>query len=351
MRRSFIVIPFAVLLLLSSSSLVYGDRGMIPIVPEVSVYEPGQKAIIAWNGTEEILILSTDVTSSEETLVLEMLPLPSNPEKIELASFESFQEVQSLIWKHMPTPTPGEFGKEGVRDVEVVFHEKIGAHDITVVRASDTSEIVEWMRKFLGENDVDQEFSLGNFEFVVRDYMARGFRFYVLDLIEVSPEQNSVEPILYKFETSFLYYPVEITSPLGGETKITLFLLTDGVIEDDYHSFRKANYQTPEGLETIEFKLSKGELSKIDLRIKEMFQGDVWLTALSYEGSLNALTRDLKISEEAITPARDIINVEVVMPFNLAILLVTTGMMCTLVGVVSMFLIMRSKWRTKTHKK
>ncbi|MEM3666844.1 MAG: hypothetical protein QW222_07180 [Candidatus Bathyarchaeia archaeon] len=39
---------------------------MIPIQPQVSVYEPGQKAIIAWNGTEEILILSTDVTANGE---------------------------------------------------------------------------------------------------------------------------------------------------------------------------------------------------------------------------------------------------------------------------------------------
>ena len=336
------MIPFAVLLLLLTSSMVYGDRGMIPIVPEVSVYEPGQKAIIAWNGKEEILILSTDVASSKETVVLEVLPLPSNPEKIEAASFESFEEVQRLIWRHMPPP-PDVLGKEGVRGVEVVFHEKIGAHDITVVKASDVSELVEWMGNFLVENGLDEEVSLRNFEFVLKDYMARGFRFYVLDLILVSPEQNSVEPILYKFDTSFLYYPLKITSPLEGETTITLFLLTEDVIEDDYYPFRKAHYQTPEEREAIEFKLSNGELSKIDLRIGELFQGDAWLTILLYEGKLDGLTRDLTISEGTTTPPRPIINIEVVVPFDLVILCMVMGMICTLVGVVATFLLMHSK--------
>lgn len=70
---------------------VYADRGMIPVDPEVSVYEPGQKAILAWNGHEEVMILSTDVTSSKETLVVEILPLPSKP-TVEAASFQSFEE-------------------------------------------------------------------------------------------------------------------------------------------------------------------------------------------------------------------------------------------------------------------
>jgi len=80
--------------------LVDADRGMIPVSPEVSVYEPGQKAIVAWNGAEEILILSTGVSASGETLVVELIPLPSKPQ-VEAASFTSFEEVQSLIWREV----------------------------------------------------------------------------------------------------------------------------------------------------------------------------------------------------------------------------------------------------------
>jgi hypothetical protein len=36
---------------------VVADRGMISAHPDVSVYEPWQKAILAWNGREEVMRL------------------------------------------------------------------------------------------------------------------------------------------------------------------------------------------------------------------------------------------------------------------------------------------------------
>jgi len=35
--------------------------------------------VIAWNGKEEILILSTDLHASQETKVLEVIPMPGEP--------------------------------------------------------------------------------------------------------------------------------------------------------------------------------------------------------------------------------------------------------------------------------
>ncbi len=146
---------FAFLFLVSMSiSSVFADRGMIPVNPEVSVYEPGQNAILAWNGHEEIMILSTDVSSSQQTIVLEILPLPSKP-TIAAGSFQSFQRIQSLIWNEGLNLFMYD-DKSEVRSgsVEVVFHEEIGAHNITVVKASDTAELSSWMDDFLEENEI-----------------------------------------------------------------------------------------------------------------------------------------------------------------------------------------------------
>ncbi len=95
-------LSFALLfaLFLPSISAGLADRGLVHVEPGVSIYEPGQKAIIAWNGQEEILILSTDVSATGETLVLEIMPLPSNPKKIEKASFESFVTIQTILDAH-----------------------------------------------------------------------------------------------------------------------------------------------------------------------------------------------------------------------------------------------------------
>jgi hypothetical protein len=348
MRRAFTFefLVFIVIFLLFTSAVAYADRGMIPIQPEVSIYEPGQKAIIAWDGKEEILILSTDVLSNGESLVVELLPLPSNPSRVELASFKSFEEISKIIW-NAGVKTYGERSLQVEDGVEMVFHEKIGAHDITIVKADDSSQLVSWMTSFLRSSNITQSVSLQNFEPVVEDYMARGFRYYVLDLITVSPEQKSVEPVLYWFNASFLYYPLEITSPVNGNTKITLFLFTKGTIQDEYYPLRMAGYQTPDGWKPIKSWLSNGELSKIDLRIGELLKDGAWMSALRYNGSLSALTDDLMITEEAVTPTNSA-NVHLETIIALSVIL---GATCTLAGVAITFLITRSKQRIETQRK
>ena len=62
------------------------DKGVIPFGNYI-VEEPGQKAIIGWNGSVEVLILSNDLLGEIESYsgfkgkiqVLEILPLPSLP--------------------------------------------------------------------------------------------------------------------------------------------------------------------------------------------------------------------------------------------------------------------------------
>jgi hypothetical protein len=292
---------------LPSVSFGLADRGLVPVGPSVSIYEPGQKAIVAWNGQEEILILSTDVNATNETWVLEIMPLPSNPKKIEKASFESFVAIQNLLITNARAVMEGNYRSDSTKGIEVTFHEKIGAHDITVVKAADASELTSWAEDFLESSNVTQQVSLVNFETVIEEYMARGYRYFTLDIIHVSADQKSVEPILYQFETSFLYYPLKISSPISGNTKITLFLLTDGKIEDSFFSspypiylFTRAYYQGISPWTPIEVNLTKGQLSIIDLRLGEIFPNGACLTVVNYEGPLSWLTSDYVISEASI---------------------------------------------------
>jgi len=104
----------------------------------------------------------------------------------------------------------------------------------------------------------------------------------------------------------------------------------------------KVNYQIPgKSLTPIEVLLSKGDLSKIDLRIGELFDDGAWLTVLKYDGNLSWLTRDLMISKEAINPATTV-DVEVILPYTLIVSCILLGAVCTLAGVVFGLLITRS---------
>ena len=219
-----IAIAFSIVL----PEIAIADKCVIPIEPGVNVFEPGQKAIIAWNGTTECLIISTDVISERKVKVLEILPLPSEPDIIELADFQSFLAVQEYIFKKAPK-TLGmyrkAFGEAKANQVSIVFHEKLGFHDITVIHAENLNALIKWIKTFLKDVGLEGNIELGNFREVISDYMARGFYYFSLDIIEVPEEERSVEPIFYRFKTQFLYYPLKISAPIGGQGKITLYVI------------------------------------------------------------------------------------------------------------------------------
>jgi hypothetical protein len=343
----------AFLLVCVSLPLVHADRGGLPIIPGVSVYEPGQKAIVAWNGNEEILILSTDVRASQETMVLEILPLPSKPE-IGLGTFQSFQKIQEMIWEEAVNRFHyGTMGEARGYSVEVVFHEEIGPHNITVVMADDANGLVSWANDFLLSSGVSQNITLGKFQSAVQDYMSRGFRYYALDLVTLQPEERSMDPILYRFNCSTLYYPLLITSPVGGDGKITLFLLTEDKLEYGSYPMQFAYYQVSQGIwQAIQFTLSKGELSTVDLRLSELLPDGAWLTVLTYEGGLGSLTKDVMIAAEDFqwsgNPAPKYI---VVLPTEMIALLFLLGAASALAGVGVAFLVTRVSRKKRSQCK
>jgi len=296
----------------SVAPIALADRGMLPI-SDVSVYGPGQKAIIAWDGEAEILILSTDVSASGDSQVLELLPLPSEPQ-VEKGDFASFEQIDKLLEKHFPIHwwdgfRKGELGPPG-QGPEIIFHEKIGAHDITVVKAADSAELVRWAEEFLGQAGIEHEISSPKLESVVQSYIAQDINYFVFDLIEVTSEPKSIEPIVYRFDTDFLYYPLKISTLASGWTDINLFLLTPKPI--NLHWLPEGS-ELPQGMEIgrfydssrtqpIRFKVNKEELASINPDIAKLLGDSAWLTAVSYHGDLAGLTRDLKIYRSSPPP-------------------------------------------------
>ena len=147
-----LIVPFLIFIFsLASTRQAYADKGMISLsIPNISIYESGQKAIIGWNGKKELMILTVDAYADTTSKILEILPLPSEPDVRE-GSMESFKAVQKLILKH--SPKRGIRGKgllsEEREAVEIIFHKKIGAHNLTCVKALRYEEFVEWVHKFL----------------------------------------------------------------------------------------------------------------------------------------------------------------------------------------------------------
>ena len=100
MKKTVSVFLFLVVFL---SPTLYADRGSIPFNPNVKIFEPNQRAMIAWNGEEEILLLTTDLRASAPTKVLEVIPLPSKPE-VKRGDIEVFKRATALINKKIRIP-------------------------------------------------------------------------------------------------------------------------------------------------------------------------------------------------------------------------------------------------------
>jgi len=92
-----------------------------------------------------------------------------------------------------------------------------------------------------------------------------------------------------------------ITSPVGGKGEIVLFVITRERLSGGYDPLQLAFYEYPDVRvrKPIQFKLSKGYLSKIDLRLGELFDEEAWLTVLRYKGDLGLLREDLMIASGA----------------------------------------------------
>jgi hypothetical protein len=237
---------FGLITVLLAARATFADCGSIPFKPWVSVYEPNQRAVIAFNGKEQILILSTDLRASEPTKVLEVLPLPSEPE-LKAGSVDVFYRTTEFINRKLfPRKSirgvgggfGGAGGGGGAANVtvpppagEVTKREKIGAHDISVTHVLDGERFVQWAQKYLLDQGVDQAKIPDGLKAVVEDYIADGYKWFAFDVVDLKTNVVTKDAIQYRFKTRWLYYPLRITRAEKGETNVKLLVFTPRLVE------------------------------------------------------------------------------------------------------------------------
>ena len=282
-------------------SMAFADKGMIIIGPkDVSLTETGQNAIVAWNGSLEVLILSTAVKSSAQTLVLEVLPLPSKPEVIQgnYTSFKKLVEIYNKKAKSIRESRKSLTSSKEFIGVEIVLHKKIGAHDVTVVKINDLNNFLSWVENYTKAKGFNVKLP-SNFKATVKDYLNRNLSFFVFDFINASDEDRSVAPLVYKFKTNFLYYPLKITafSDAGGSfSTINLFLITNGIINKD--AISNINLWPRSGFD-YKIMLTKKELREISFDIASLFPS-AYVMNVYYFGPLKKLNEDLMITNKDV---------------------------------------------------
>lgn len=226
--KKITLLLFIILFIFSISA--EADRGSIPFIAGVYIFEPSQDALIAWNGKEEILILSTELYASEKTKVLQVLPLPSEPEIKESSRGLLRRANEFLFMKELNS-----FSQPGFRSSrsdtmpggEVKDEIVIGSHDVSVVEVKNQVAFIDWVNNHLKEKGEDNPIIPTELQQSINNYIDQGYNFFVFDTIEVKAEAEFNEAISYKFKSDLLYYPLEITKSDQGVSDIRLILISD----------------------------------------------------------------------------------------------------------------------------
>ena len=210
-------------------SSVSANRGMMPVNPNVQIFEPNQRAMIAWNGDVEILLLSTDLRASDSTMILEVLPLPSEPD-VKKVDLETFRKATDLINRKLYS---GRMAKGPelsecvvVPSGEVTFHKRIGAHDISVTHLLEARGFVDWVLAYLKTLSIEGNIISDRMQSLIESYISDGFEWFVFDVVSIGTETVTNEPIQYRFRSDYVFYPLKITSTAQGNTSIELLILT-----------------------------------------------------------------------------------------------------------------------------
>lgn len=290
-----IALTTAFLLMVALVAAAHADRGSIPFDPYVQIFEPSQRAIIGWNGEEEVMILSTDLSASQPTTILEVLPLPSEPQVRE-SNVQVFADLTQIINDHLNYMVLREdsrgqgAGAAPAPAAEVTFHERIGAHDITVFKVLDQEGFVAWVEDYLREQGATNLTVPDALNAVVAEYLADGFDWFVFDVVSLTDETKTHQAIEYRFATDYLYYPLRITRTETGWTSVDLIVLTPDPLTD-FPGYPKDEVNLMHDLITV----NNAELEAVTNEFEGLFAPDADLTLRIWQitGDLPSFTEDL----------------------------------------------------------
>ncbi len=274
----------------------------------IDVSQTDQNAIIAWNGQEEILVLSTNwekPTSSQATTLLKVVPLPSEPSEIKEGETEIFDKLVKIlnekidVLQTMPTGKgEGTIGLGATQGVEVIFQKTIGAHDVTVVKVSKEADFSQWVDDFASKNGLEKKQVSGAFKNGLLNYLKRNINYFVFDIADLSESKTTVKPLIYKFESKYFYFPMLVSGVseiADSQTRVNLFLIFNENFKLPQNIWQGSyNYWVSDN--RVDIGLTNSELKDISLDLADLFSGkDILVRQFGLNGKLSEINKDLML--------------------------------------------------------
>jgi hypothetical protein len=226
--RTYSMIWIVTCLFLISGNSVMADRGMVSPQPG-RLSQESQRAIILHNSEEEVLILGTELRADKNTGILEFIPFPSKP-TVKLAAGDPFKAIERLVHKKGLLFISREVSKSGrtLVPIEIKLSEQIGLHDVTVIKINELSDFTQWVRAFFRKKGIKVTNDLSHFYETAKEYVDRGIHYFVFDYVSLKTETQSIEPLIYRFKTHKMYYPLKTSNAVGGKGLVELIVVSPG---------------------------------------------------------------------------------------------------------------------------
>lgn len=309
-------------------NLVLADGGIFISDYLQHVYLPSQKAAIFWDGENEIMILSTRISTDDLTDMAWIIPIPSRTKpEIEKGDIQIFYDLADLF---TPPRKPKAWGRgaESLKsEIQVIEIKKVDIYDITTLKATNATSLINWLNEhgyvvpkttipiLQDYCDRDDFYFIANKINLANKYKDLSItqrdrecatRIYIpfiypleeeinydiqrqlkyikecknasFEAVKVLAElkQGTATPLKFTFQPEKAFYPLKISSINDGETDINVYVFSETPVKDRQNT------------------LSISKMVKISEYWRNKFNltNENYVTLLEYNGNLKNLNKD-----------------------------------------------------------
>lgn len=229
------VLPVLVIILAFLPAVALADGGIIPDY-YYHVYEPEQKAIIAWNGTTETMLLSTRFTADRLGNMAWIVPIQSSTKsEVSASDITVFDEFVNYFVPPRTYHSNILGGVGSTKGVEVIETMKVDIYDITILKTSDASALVNWL------NDSGYHVSADAVPVIAR-YVGEN-RYFMVNKVNLRNKYASAIDKMVAFNSSFE------SMTLGEQIRLTEIVNADEY-QNDVWEMSKTLYGLESGMAT-----------------------------------------------------------------------------------------------------
>lgn len=221
----------ATLVNVASPAWACGCGAYVPDSPSSSVAD--ERALIAWDGTTETIVMSLSVTGSSDRAAW-VMPVPSAA-RITLGDTEVFEALSELtaprieyrdswwptipwlVWAGAESDTAG--APAGA--VNVLGRQRLGPFDVTRLSASDPTVLANWLK----DNGFPQPDGLDD---NLAPYVAEGWEIVAVQLVPAETDgslSGALQPLRLSFASDTVVYPMRLSRSATMSQYIDLYVL------------------------------------------------------------------------------------------------------------------------------